>query len=56
MPDQLFVNEQLAPLAEDALRKATSAKGKGAVAVYRVKDGNIVITDIEVGGRSVKSR
>lgn len=56
MPDQLFVNEQLAPLAEDALRKATSAKGKGAVAVYRVKDGNIMITDIEVGGRSVKSR
>lgn len=53
MPDQLFVNERLAPKAEEVLREATSAKGRGAVAVYRVKDGEIVITDIEIGGTSV---
>ena len=53
MPDQLFVNERLAPKAEKVLREATSAKGKGAVAVYRVKDGEIVITDIEIDGVSV---
>ena len=56
MPDQLFVNERLAPKAEEVLREATSAKGKGAVAVYRVKDGEIVITDIEIGGTSVIER
>lgn len=53
MPNQLFVNEHLAPKAEEVLREATSAKGKGAVAVYRVKDGEIVITDIEIDGVSV---
>ena len=49
-PDQLFVNEKLAPEAEKVLRKAT---GKSAVAVYRVYKGEIVITDIEVEGKSV---
>ena len=46
-PDQLFVNEKLAPEAEKVLRKAT---GRSAVAVYRVLDGEIVITGIEVEG------
>ena len=55
MPDQLFLNERLAPAAEKILRDATSAKGKGAVAVYRVKNGDIVITDIEIEGKSVTS-
>ena len=53
LPDQLFLNERLAPAAEKVLRDATSAKGKGAVAVYRVQDGEIVITDIEIDGKSV---
>ena len=52
-PDQLFLNERLAPAAEEVLRDATSAKGKGVVAVYRAKDGEIVITDIEIDGKSV---
>ena len=49
-PDQLFVNEKLAPEAEKVLRKHT---GKSAVAVYRVLDGEMVITDIEINGKSV---
>ena len=49
-PDQLFLNEKLAPEAEKVLRKHT---GKSAVAVYRVYKGEIVITDIEVEGQSV---
>ncbi len=53
LPDQLFVNERLAPAAEKVLREATSDSGKEAVAVYRVKDGEIVITDIEIGGRPI---
>lgn len=48
-PDQLFVNEKLAPEAEKVLRERTS----DAVAVYRVLDGEMVITDIEIGGESV---
>ena len=42
--------------SEKVLRDATSAKGKGAVAVYRAKDGEIVITDIEIDGKSVIAR
>lgn len=49
-PDQLFINEKLAPEAEKVLRKAT---GKSAVAVYRVLDGEMVITDIEVDGKPI---
>ena len=49
-PDQLFVNEKLAPEAEKVLQKAA---GKSAVAVYRVYKGESVITDIEVEGKSV---
>ena len=53
LPDQLFVNERIAPEAEKVLQKATSAKGAGAVAVYRAMGGEIVITDIEINGKSV---
>ena len=53
MPDQLFGNENVASAAEKVLREATSAKGKGAVAVYRAHGGEIVITDIEIAGKSV---
>ena len=49
-PDQLFINEKLAPEAEKVLRKHT---GKGAVAVYRVMDGEMVITDIEIDGKPI---
>ena len=49
-PDQLFVNEKLAPEAEKVLSKHA---GKSAVAVYRILDGEMVITDIEVSGRSI---
>ena len=49
-PDQLFVNEKLAPEAEKVLSKTT---GKSAVAVYRVLDGEMVITDIEIEGKPI---
>ena len=52
-PDQLFVNERVAPAAERVLREMTNA-GK-AVAVYRVKGSEIVMTDIEVDGKSIVS-
>ncbi len=45
-PNQLFVNEKLAPEAEKLLREHTG----DAVAVYRVLNGEMVITDIEIGG------
>ncbi|MGN0846551.1 MAG: GDYXXLXY domain-containing protein [Kiritimatiellia bacterium] len=48
-PDQLFVNEKLAPEAERLLR----AKSADAVAVYRVLRNDIVLTGIEIGGRSI---
>ena len=50
-PDQLFVNEKVAPEAENLLRKSTSS----AVAVFRVLDGEIVLIDIEIGGRPILS-
>ena len=50
-PDQLFVNERVAPAAEGVLREMTSS-GK-AVAVYRVKGSEIVMTGIEVDGKSI---
>lgn len=48
-PNQLFSNEKIAPMAEKLLRE----KSDDAVAVYRVHDGEIVITDIEIGGKSI---
>ena len=48
-PDRLFVNEKLAPAAEKLLRE----KSRDAVAVYRVLGGRIVLTDIELNGKSV---
>ena len=48
-PDQLFVNEKLAPAAEKLLRE----KVNDAVAVYRVLDGEIVLTGIEIGGQPI---
>ena len=50
-PDRLFVNEKIAPVAEKLLRKRTAS----AVAVYRVLDGEIVLTDIEINGQSILS-
>ena len=50
-PDQLFVNEKLAPAAENLLRERTAA----AVAVYRVLDGKVVLTDIEIDGKPILS-
>ena len=48
-PNQLFVNEKLAPAAEGLLRKKTDA----AVAVYRVFKGEMVLTGIEIEGRPI---
>lgn len=48
-PDRLFVNEKLAPAAERLLRE----KSRDAVAVYRVLGGRIILTDIELNGKSV---
>ena len=53
-PDQLFVNERVAPEAERVLREMTSS-GK-AVAVYCVKGGEIIMTGIEIDGKSIVSR
>lgn len=50
-PNQLFVNEKVAPEAEELLRKAIAS----AVAVFRVLDGEIVLTDIEIGGKPIIS-
>jgi len=48
-PNQLFVNEKFAPAAEKLLREKTH----DAVAVYRVLNGDIVLTGIEIGGESI---
>ena len=48
-PDQLFVNEKIAPGAEKLLRERMTS----AVAVYRVLDGEIVLTDIEIDGKPI---
>ncbi|GEM_PF-479022 len=48
-PSKLFVNEKLAPKAEKILRENT----ENAVAVYRAKNGEIVLTDIEIQGESI---
>ena len=53
-PDQLFVNERIAPEAEKVLREGTTS-GE-AVAVYRVKGGEIVITGIEIDGKPILAR
>ena len=53
-PDQLFVNERIAPEAEKVLRRGTNSGA--AVAVYRVKGGEIVITGIEIDGKSILAR
>ena len=50
-PDRLFMNEKLAPAAEKILAKKTDS----AVAVFRALDGEIIITDIEIGGRPILS-
>ena len=55
MPNQLFINETIAQKAEKILQEATNVKGKGAVAVYRVLNNEIVITDIEIEDKSVKA-
>ena len=55
MQNQLFINETIAKKAEKILQEATSVKGKGAVAVYRVLNNEIVITDIEIEDKSVKA-
>ena len=52
-PDQLFVNERVAPAAERVLREMTNSSK--AVAVYRVKGSEIVMTGIEVDGKSIVS-
>jgi len=50
-PDQLFVNEKVAPEAEKLLRERTAS----AIAVYRVLDGEAVLTDIEIAGKPILS-
>ena len=50
-PDQLFVNEKVAPEAEKLLREQMSS----AIAVYRVLDGEAVLTDIEIDGKPILS-
>lgn len=50
-PNQLFVNEKVAPAAEEILRK----KSDSAVAVYRAYEGRMVMTDIEIDGKPIIS-
>lgn len=49
LPDRFFMNEKLAPKAETVLAERAS----DAIAVYRVKDGEIVLVDVEIGGRPI---
>jgi hypothetical protein len=53
-PNQLFINERLAPKAEKLLNAATSSKDKEVIAVYRAYNGEIVISDIKIDGKSVR--
>ncbi len=50
-PDQLFVNEKIAPAAEKLMQK----KSGSAVAVFRALDGRIVLTGVEIDGKPVQS-
>ena len=50
-PGKLFLDERLAGAADDAFRKRGEKK---AVAVYRAWKGQIVITDVELDGISVR--
>lgn len=50
-PDQLFVNEKVAPEAEKLFRERTAS----AIAVYRVLDGEAILTDIEIAGKPILS-
>lgn len=50
-PDQLFVNEKVAPEAEKLLRERMAS----AVAVYRVFGSEAVLTDIEIDGKPILS-
>lgn len=47
LPDQFFMNEKLAPKADKAIRKNDVTP----VAVYRVKDGEMVLVEVEVDGK-----
>ncbi|MBO5642622.1 MAG: GDYXXLXY domain-containing protein [Kiritimatiellae bacterium] len=51
-PNKLFVNEKMAPKAEQLL----SSRSKDAVAVYRLLDQKIILTDIEIEGVSILRR
>lgn len=51
LPNQYFLNEKLADEGDQLLR---TAKASDCVAVYRVRDGRIVLTEIEVKGRPVE--
>ena len=44
------MNEKLAPKAEELLNK----KMADAVAVYRVLNGDVVLTGIEIAGKSIQ--
>ena len=54
LPNQLFVNENLAMGVDSKLQKAS--RENRARAVYRVLNGDIVLTDIEIDGKSVRER
>ena len=49
-PNQYFLNENLAAGGERLLR----SNATNCVAVYRVRDGSIVLTGIEVNGRRIE--
>lgn len=48
-PNQLFINENLAAGAEEVMKQHT----EDAVAVYRVLNGEIILVDIEINGKSI---
>lgn len=50
LPDQYFLNENLAEEGERLLRSIATP----CVAVYRVRDGRMVLTGVEVGGRRIE--
>ena len=48
-PNYLFVNEKFAERGEKLIQE----HAEDAVAVYRIKDGNILLVDVELAGKSL---
>lgn len=52
--DRYYMNEKLAPVAEDAYRKHSRRGQQDAYVTVRVQDGRAVIEDLYVAGRPIR--